>query len=198
MLCYNNKKRAAVRLKGEVMEQMAKKEGKKPDYNIFLIGFMGAGKSTVASALQQELGMELVEMDEELVRREGMSINDVFATRGEDYFRDAEGRLIEDIRESAGCIVSCGGGVVVRQENVRNMKANGRIVLLTAEPETVYERVKDSTDRPVLNGNMNVAYISGLMEKRREAYLAAADLVVATDGRTVEDICGEITGRLGI
>ena len=72
------------------------------------------------------------------------------------------------------------------------MKESGKIVLLTAEPETIYERVKDSTERPVLNGNMNVGYIEELMEKRRPKYEAAADVTIATDGKTSEEICEEI------
>ena len=80
----------------------------------------------------------------------------------------------------------------MKEENVRLMKESGKIVLLTAEPGTIYERVKDSTERPVLNGNMNVGYIEELMEKRRPKYEAAADVKVATDGNTAEEICGEI------
>ena len=80
----------------------------------------------------------------------------------------------------------------MKEENVRLMKESGKIVLLTAEPETIYERVKDSTERPVLNGNMNVGYIEELMEKRRPKYEAAADVTIATDGKTSEEICEEI------
>ena len=85
---------------------------------------------------------------------------------------------------------------MLRKENVERMKSMGVIVLLTASPETIYERVKDSDSRPVLNGNMNLSYIKELMEKRRAAYEAAADLTVSTDGKTVEEICGEILKRI--
>ena len=85
----------------------------------------------------------------------------------------------------------------MKEENVRLMKECGKIVLLTAEPETIYERVKDSTERPVLNGNMNVGYIESLMEKRRPKYEAAADVTIATDGKTSEEICGEILAICG-
>lgn len=172
-------------------------EKEKSGAHIFLIGFMGAGKSTVAAALKRELGMELVEMDQELVRREGMPIADIFDRYGEDYFRDAESRLVAEFRQREACVVSCGGGIVVRGENVAQMKQCGRIVLLTAKPETIYERVKDSNDRPILNGHMDVGYIAGLMEKRRALYEAAADIVVATDGKDVREICGEIIAAAG-
>ena len=169
----------------------------KPGNHIFLIGFMGAGKSTVASALSKQLGLELMEMDAELVRREGMAISEVFDKYGENYFRDAESKLVCDLQQMAAKVVSCGGGVVVRPQNVENMKKNGIIFLLTAEPETIYERVKDSSERPILNGNMNVEYIRSLMEKRNSFYKQAADHVIATDGKTVQDICKEITQIVG-
>ena len=84
----------------------------------------------------------------------------------------------------------------MREENVVEMKKNGRVVLLTASPETVYERVKDSNDRPLLNGNNNVEFIADLMEKRREKYEAAADVVIQTDNKTILQICEELIGKL--
>ncbi len=164
--------------------------------NIFLIGFMGSGKSTVAARLSERLSMERVEMDQMIVEQAGMAISDIFAKYGEDHFRDMESNTILALQEKGNTIVSCGGGVVLREANTGYMKQNGCVVLLTAEPETIYERVKDSTERPLLNNNMNVEYIRGMMEKRRERYLAAADLVIVTDGKDVDRICDEIIGGL--
>lgn len=82
--------------------------------------------------------------------------------------------------------------MAVKEENVREMKAKGRIVFLTAQPETIYKRVKNSHNRPLLEGNMNISYIKELMEKRREFYEKAADFQVKTDGRTAEEIGEEI------
>jgi chorismate mutase len=121
-----------------------------------------------------------------------MAISDIFAEKGETYFRDAETALLKDLTEKKGIIISCGGGAVMRDENAALMKQCGKIVLLTATPETIYERVKDSTDRPILNGNMNVDYIRELMEKRKDRYLAVADVVVATDQKSAEEITREI------
>ena len=162
------------------------------EQNIFLIGFMGAGKSTIAKCLQNEFDMELIEMDEQIVKEQGMSINDIFAEKGETAFRDIESELVRDIAKQKNKIVSCGGGVVVRPENVANMKSSGKIIFLTATPETILERVKGGKDRPLLNGHMNVEYIEQMMAKRMDLYEAAADYKIATDGKTRGEICTEI------
>lgn len=164
--------------------------------NIYLTGFMGTGKSTVSGCLHKNYGMKQLEMDEEIVRQEGRSIADIFAQEGEEYFRTLETGLLDRIGNKQNLVVSCGGGTAMRQCNVEKMKESGIIVLLSASPETVYERVKDNHDRPLLEGNMNVEYIAGLMEKRRAAYEAAADLTVVTDGRSAQDICEEIMDKV--
>ena len=138
------------------------------DYNIVLIGFMGAGKTTVSDYLSTMFDMDIIEMDQEITDREEMSIPDIFATYGEEYFRDLETNLLVELQDRKNVIISCGGGTALRENNVAEMKKNGRVVLLTASPETIYERVKDSDDRPVLKGRKNVDGIAELMEQRRE------------------------------
>ncbi len=163
--------------------------------NIALIGFMGVGKTTVSRALSKKTGAEEIDMDQWIVEKEGRAIADIFSSQGEEAFRDIETAAVRTLSAMDGKILSCGGGAVLRPCNVEALKANGRIVLLTAKPETIYERVRHGKDRPVLNGNMNVPYIASLMEKRRPAYEAAADFSVATDGRTPEEIAEEICRR---
>lgn len=160
--------------------------------HIYLIGFMGTGKTTISHKLQQLTQAEEIDMDAWIVEKNGMSINDMFEKYGETYFRDRETDAVREIAGYAPAIVSCGGGAVLRDENTQMMKKTGKIVLLTATPETIYERVKDSTDRPLLNGNMNVEHIASLMEKRRELYVNACDIKVATDGKTPDEIAEEI------
>lgn len=166
--------------------------------NIFLIGFMGCGKSTIARALSERLDVEQVEMDELIVEEQGMPITEIFEKYGEEHFRDIETDLVRRLQEKDGVVVSCGGGAILREVNRSMMKQSGVIVLLTAKPETILERVKNSTNRPVLNGNMNVEYITQLMERRRACYEDAADITVVTDGKSLEVICKEITDRIGI
>ena len=160
--------------------------------NIFLIGFMGTGKSTVAKALKKETGAEIIEMDQLIAQRENQSISQIFEEKGEAYFRNLETELLTELQSGEKYIVSCGGGVPMREKNVLEMKKSGTVVLLTALPETVLERVKDNHDRPLLQNRKSVEGIRELMEQRREKYEAAADVKVATDGKSAETIAREI------
>ncbi|MDO4417857.1 MAG: shikimate kinase [Eubacteriales bacterium] len=164
--------------------------------NIFLIGFMGTGKSTIADCLHTLYGMDVVEMDREIEEQEGMGIPDIFEKYGEEYFRNAETALLYGMQGRRNTVISCGGGVPLREQNVSGMKKSGHVVLLTAGPETILQRVRDSHDRPLLENNKTAAFIADMMEKRREKYEAAADIVVETDGRDAPRICREILCRL--
>ena len=166
------------------------------DYNIVLIGFMGAGKTTISEYLSDTFAMNTIEMDQEIVRREELSIQDIFETYGEEYVRNLETQLLIEMQDQKNTIISCGGGVALRERNVKEMKKNGKVVLLTATPETIYHRVKDSNDRPLLRGRMNVPSIARLMEQRREKYEAAADIVVNTDNKTVLEVCEDLVEQL--
>ena len=160
--------------------------------NMFLIGFMGAGKSSVSAGLGRMLGREVVEMDERIAAQEGMSIPELFAQKGEPYFRACETALLKSFAQGAPRIVSCGGGVPLREENVAAMRESGTVVLLTASPEVILERVKDSEERPLLQGHKDVPYIAALMEQRRPKYEAAADITVDTSRLSIEEVCRQV------
>ena len=164
--------------------------------NIFLIGFMGAGKSTVARAMKKHYGMRLIEMDEQIEKQEKMSVPKIFEVHGEPYFRKLETDLLEGLSSQENTVVSCGGGVPMRACNVEAMRKSGKVIYLSTSPQQIYERVKTSHNRPLLEGNMNVEYISKLLSQRLPKYLEAADAVVSTDGKRVEDICKEIIGLI--
>ncbi len=172
--------------------------GKKalPDFNIYLTGFMGSGKSTVARCFAREYRRELLEMDAYIEEKEARSISAIFSESGEEYFRTLETNLLISLEKRKNLVVSCGGGAVMRPENVEAMKRGGRVIYLRATPETIYERVRYSHNRPLLEGNMNVDYISRLMEQRKGAYEAAASITVDTDGKTISAICSEIAAHL--
>ena len=166
------------------------------DYNIVLIGFMGAGKTSISEYLKTLFAMDIIEMDQIIAEREGMSIPDIFEVHGEQYFRDLETNLLIEMQSRKNVVISCGGGTPLRECNVVEMKKNGRVVLLTASPETIFDRVKDSHDRPVIENNKNVPFIADLMEKRRAKYEAAADIVINTDGKSIIEVCEELVQKL--
>lgn len=163
---------------------------------LFLIGFMGVGKSSIAALLGERLKVPVHEMDNEIAEMVGLPIPEIFRQRGESYFRGVESAMVTRLGGMGPRVISCGGGVPMREENVTNMRSSGRVLLLTALPETIFKRVRHNQNRPLLNGNMNLDYIAGLMEQRRERYEAAADAQVSTDGKTVEEICREIIALL--
>ena len=160
--------------------------------NIYLIGFMGSGKSAVAAYLMRQYGLPRVEMDREIEADCGMSIPEIFEKEGEGVFRQKETLLLRKIAERDEVVVSCGGGVPLRAENVELMHASGKVVLLTASPETILKRVQRSDSRPVLKGRKTAEGIRELMEKRQEYYEAAADYTIATDGYTVAEVAEKI------
>lgn len=164
--------------------------------NIYLIGFMGSGKSAVAAYLMRQYGIPRVEMDREIESEYGMTIPEIFEREGEGAFRQKETLLLRKIAEREEVVVSCGGGVPTREENVELMRNSGRIILLTASPETILARVRRSDNRPVLQGRKNIDAIRELMEKRRECYENAADCVVSTDGRTIAEVAEEVRSLL--
>lgn len=157
--------------------------------NLFVIGFMGAGKTSVSAALGKALNREVIEMDERIAQNEGMTIPEIFAQKGEPYFRSCETALLQGCAQGEPRIISCGGGVPMREENVAAMRACGTIVLLTARPEVILDRVKDSDERPLLQNRKSVEDISELMEQRRPKYEAAADVTVDTSDLTIAEVC---------
>lgn len=164
--------------------------------HVYLIGFMGTGKTTVSGILHRKLGWPEVDADSLIVKEQEMPIAEIFDRYGEPYFRELESEMMQKIAKMDPAVVSCGGGAVLRSQNVETMEGSGTIVLLTAAPETVFARVRHSKDRPILNGHMEVSYIAELMEKRRAAYEAAAGLIVATDNKYPRQVADEIIRRL--
>ena len=160
--------------------------------NIFLIGFMGAGKSSVAEGLGTLLKLPVVEMDQYISENEHMTIPEIFEKKGEAYFRQCETELLRSCCTEEARIISCGGGVAMRLENVEVMHSCGTVILLTATPEVILERVKGNNDRPLLQNKKNVKDIAELMELRRPKYEAAADITIDTSKLDVKQVCQSI------
>lgn len=160
--------------------------------HIFLTGFMGCGKSTVGKALSDITGFSLVDTDSLIEAKDGRGIPRIFKESGEGYFRRLETLVLSELRDASSRIVSCGGGIVLREENVNIMKEIGHIVLLSALPETILSRVIYSDKRPLLEGKKNIKDISEMMEKRLPHYQAAADFTITVDKGNPLTIAEEI------
>lgn len=164
--------------------------------NIVLIGFMGTGKTTVSKALSAVTGFQEIDTDAYIVKQQGRSISEIFEKEGETFFRNLETNALKDISEKEGQIISCGGGAVLRDENVEILKEKGIIILLTATPETVFERVKDHTHRPILNSDMSLEHIKELMSQREPRYQEVADVIVNVDANDRVLTCYHIITEL--
>ncbi len=160
--------------------------------NIILIGFMGVGKSAIGHALARELKMDYLDTDELIEKTEKISINDIFAKKGEPYFRDLEAEVIKTLENYDNFVISTGGGMVLREENVKMLKEIGPLVLLWADPEVVYQRVKRETHRPLLNVQDPRAEIKKILDYRTPIYNRVADLKVDTSKLDVEECVKEI------
>lgn len=158
-----------------------------------LIGFMGTGKTTVGAALSERLGWRFVDTDEEIVSRENMSIPELFAARGEPYFRDVEAEVIAGVLERKKQVVSTGGGAVLRPGNRSAMLAGGFVVALTAPYETLIERLRGDANRPLLAGDEEER-VRRLLEERKDAY-SFAHLAIDTSSCSVREAVQTIIDR---
>ncbi|MEP6777116.1 MAG: shikimate kinase [Chthoniobacterales bacterium] len=159
---------------------------------ISLIGFMGTGKSSTGRELARRTGRRCFETDAIVVAQLGMTINEIFSNLGEETFRDAEAAALRTIPYDDNCIVVTGGGIVLRPANRELIRELGRVVNLTADEETIYERISRRADRPLLRTDDPRATIARLMAERQQLYASAADITLDTSGLTPAQITVEI------
>lgn len=152
---------------------------------------MGTGKSTIGRMLSKRLGYTYVDSDHEIEAQEGRSISEIFAQEGEAVFRTMERAFIESGHSAAGCVVSCGGGLVIPEGMSGLVQDKGIVISLVASPETIHERTKGSKDRPLLNVADPLTRIREILEVRQPIYNATG-IGVLTDGRTTTDIVSHI------
>jgi shikimate kinase len=158
--------------------------------SIVLIGFMGAGKSAVGRELARRTGLPRRDTDELIRQRFGLSIPEIFAEHGERGFREAETELLKTIKNSA--ILVTGGGIVLREENVRRLRALGRTVWLDADEETLWRRVSRRSTRPLLHGPNPREKFAALLRERLPLYEAAADDRVDTSAHNITEVADQI------
>jgi len=163
--------------------------------NIILTGFMGVGKTSVGTRLAKDLGFTFVDTDELIEADQKITITEIFSTFGEPYFRDVETRVIKQVLENENQVVSTGGGAVISDGNRRAFKENGVTICLTAHPESIYDRIKHETHRPLLQVPDPIAKVRKLLDAREQFY-RQADFIIDTSERSVDDVITEIKEKV--
>jgi shikimate kinase len=169
--------------------------------NIFLCGFMGAGKSAVCKRLALKLGWAFVDIDREVERLENKKIFDIFTLRGEEYFRAREEEMIDWVTRSERRVISLGGGALLSEKNRVKISDSGILVWLSASPKVLLERLARSYQRPLLkpewldgNGQPSSIFLEFLAEREKEYKKALFN--ISTDGRTADQAAEEVFARL--
>jgi len=163
--------------------------------NIFLVGPMGAGKSTVGRQLAAALSFEFKDSDQEIQRRTGVDIPTIFEYEGEEGFRQRERQVIEELSGLSGIVMATGGGTVLSSDNRRDLASHGVVIYLHCSPEQQYARTARDRNRPLLQKEP-LACLRRLMEKRAPLYRQVADMVVSTERRSTPSVVKEIRRRL--
>lgn len=167
--------------------------------NVFLIGPMAVGKTTIGKHLAKRLGLRFVDSDHEIEQCTGVSIGMIFDVEGEAGFRDREERTIAELAALQGIVLATGGGALIREANRKVLRRNGTLVYLRASIDSQLERTKASKHRPLLETDDRRAALECLMETRGTAYCQEADFVVDTDhlsaGRAARQIASRIQGE---
>ena len=166
---------------------MNKRRGQAKGPNLYLVGFMGTGKSTHGRALARRLGFRFLDSDHEIERQAGCRIPELFAREGEEAFRAREREFMRDGHPEEGCVVSCGGGLIIPPGMLELVKTRGVVVCLVASLETILQRTSGNADRPLLKVDQPAERISQLLAEREPVYRKAGPLVL-TDNRTKTDI----------
>ena len=161
--------------------------------NIVLMGFMGAGKSTIGRKLAKAMNLKFIDTDEYIEKEQGRKISDIFTEEGEAAFRDMETALLRSLQENReGVVLSIGGGMPVREENRKLLRNLGTVVYLNTSKEEIIRRVSGDKNRPLLQGGDLEEKVTKLMTARGQIYKETAHVEVWTDGKTPEKIIEEI------
>lgn len=165
---------------------------------IALIGFMGSGKSTVGKVLVKESGLECVETDELIVADAGKSIPEIFEQDGEDIFREMEAKALKVAVQKENRVVSCGGGIVLREENAKLLQKECFVVWLFASSKEILERIKDDASRPLLNRQDREEAAKRILDARLPIYARTCHVMINTEGKTPQEIAQMIMKEIGI
>jgi len=164
--------------------------------NIFIVGPMGAGKSTVGRQLAEALAFEFKDSDQEIQRRTGVDIPTIFEYEGEEGFRNRERQVIDELSQESSIVLATGGGAVLRPDNRQDLTSRGVVIYLHCSPEQQYSRTSRDRNRPLLHTEDPLARLRELMEERDPLYRQVADFVVSTERRGTSSVVKEISRRL--
>lgn len=155
--------------------------------NIYIVGMMGSGKTVTGKALADLTGMKFLDLDSEIEKETRLSINQIFRDKGEPYFRTIEKTILNEAAGQTGFVIATGGGIVLDQENVEKMRVTGQIISLNASFDTLWNRIKDKEDRPLLYVDNPQKKFLQILQERTPFYRVASDgRIVQTDGLTPE------------
>ena len=160
--------------------------------NIVLIGMRGSGKTVVGKLLAERLGKQFIEMDELIVQRAGLSIPEIVESYGWGKFRDVEEEITCEVAKLDNVVNATGGGVVTREENIRELKKKGKLVWLTVSLDTLLKRIGDDPSRPSLTGRSQREDMEVVLTERSPVYEGAADVIIDTEDKTPEEIAEAI------
>lgn len=164
--------------------------------NIFLVGMMGAGKTTLGRALAQKLGREFADTDRALVERTGVPVATIFEFEGEDGFRRRESALLVELAAHEGLVIATGGGAVLSEDNRALMRSRGTVVYLRARLENLWERTRHDTSRPLLATPDPRATLEELLSKREPLYREAAHVIVDTGSQSASSLTNRVIAAL--
>ncbi len=164
--------------------------------NIVLIGFMGSGKTSIGKTLAAQFDKKFIDMDREIELESGRSIRDIFEEEGESYFRDLETDYLERLQGKKNKIISTGGGVILKEENVKLLHHIGTVVFLQANVDHIIRNTSGDTKRPLLQVENVEETIGHMLEEREPKYLKAANVIIQTSNKSIEAITNEIKAIL--
>jgi shikimate kinase len=160
--------------------------------NIYLIGLMGAGKTTIGRQLAKALKLPFYDSDKAIEERTGVDIPTIFEFEGEEGFRDREQKMIQQLTQMNGIVLATGGGAILREENRRMLKENGFIVYLQCSVDRILERTRRDTQRPLLKTDNPRERIESLFAQREPLYLSCADFKVDTGTMQSKEVVNRI------
>ena len=161
---------------------------KRKSRNVFLVGMMGAGKTTVGKALAQQMCKTFIDSDEEIQQRTGVTIPHIFDIEGEDGFRQREGSVIQDLVKRDNLVLATGGGAVLSELNREALSRNGLVVYLKSTVHDLWQRTRHDRNRPLLQTDDPRAKLKDLFELRDPLYTQVADLVMPTGKQSVHSL----------